>query len=121
MEIKDYNNQRIKAEDIPNAFNKHFIEMRQNLSQQIPISNFSPDYYIDQINENFTFREINEQEVLTLLLGLSTSIKQLALIIYRQNLMKLAASLIVSSLTKIFNESITTELACSHMIGKYLE
>ena len=59
MEIKDDNNQRIKAEDIPNAFNKHFIETGQNLSQQIPISNLSPDYYIDQINENFTFREIN--------------------------------------------------------------
>ena len=59
MEIKDDNNPRIKAEDVPNAFNKHFIEIAQKLSQQIPISNLSPDYYIGQINENLTFREIN--------------------------------------------------------------
>ena len=53
-----------------NAFNKHFINSGSNLAQQLSQPHISPEYYVDKI---FTFRKISEDEVLTLLLNMSTN------------------------------------------------
>ncbi len=71
--IKDINEQDIKSEDMANAFNEHFINIGSNLAQQIPQINYPPEYYINSVNKILTFREITEEEVLTLLLNMSSN------------------------------------------------
>ena len=44
--MRDNNNNDIKLEDIPNAFNKHFVERGHNLSQSQPIPKFSPHHNV---------------------------------------------------------------------------
>ena len=56
-----------------NAFNEHFINIGSNLAQLIPQTNYPPEYYINSADKIFTFREITEEEVLTLLLNMSTN------------------------------------------------
>ena len=40
--IKNENNEEVQDKDIPNAFNKHFIEVGQRLSRNIPITDKQP-------------------------------------------------------------------------------
>lgn len=61
----------MNADDIPNAFNKHFIEIGKNLSNNIPNHKFLPDHYVNSVTTQFTFHEISPGEVLELLLGIS--------------------------------------------------
>ena len=56
-----------------NAFNEHFINIGSSLAQQISQPNHPPEYYINSVEKIFIFREIFEQEVLTLLLNMSTN------------------------------------------------
>ena len=56
-----------------NAFNEHFINIGSTLAQQISQPNHPPEYYINSVEKIFIFREIFEQEVLTLLLNTSTN------------------------------------------------
>ena len=48
------------------AFNKHFVQIGSNLSQQIPNTKYPPEHYISEFQEQFTFHEMSEQEVTTL-------------------------------------------------------
>ena len=56
-----------------NAFNKHFINIGSNLAQQLSRPHHSPEYYIKRVDKIFTFRKISEDEVLKLLLNMSTN------------------------------------------------
>ena len=109
MEMRDNNNNDIKLEDIPNAFNKHFVELGHNLSQSLPIPKFSPHHYVKRVEEqfNFNFCEISQSEILKLLLGISPN-KAIDLDNLSAKLIKLAAPSIADPLTIIFNKSIST-------------
>jgi hypothetical protein len=56
-----------------NAFNEHFINIGSDLDQLIPQTNYPPEHYINSVDKIFTFREITEEEVLTLLSNMSTN------------------------------------------------
>ena len=102
--IKDANNKDIESKDMADAFNEHFINIGSNLVQQLSRSHFPPEYYINRVDKIFTFREISEEEVLTLLLNMSTNkatgMDQLSI-----KLVKLAAPLITHAMTVMFNKS----------------
>ena len=100
------------------AFNEHFINIGSNLAQQLSQSHFPPEYYINRVDKIFTFREISEEEVLTLLLNMSTNkatgMDQLSI-----KLVKLAAPLITHAMTVMFNKSITLgTFPCEWKISK---
>ena len=96
MLIKDTNEQDIKSEDMANAFNEHFINIGSNLAQLIPKTNYPPEHYINSVDKIFTFREITEEEVLTLLLNMSTN-KATGMDSLSIKLVKLSAPLIINN------------------------
>ena len=116
--IKDANNKDIDAKDMADAFNEHFINIGSNLVQQLSQSHFPPEYYINRVDKMFTFRAISEEEVLTLLLNMSTNkatgTDQLSI-----KLVKLAAPLITHAMTVMFNKSIALgTFPCEWKISK---
>jgi hypothetical protein len=116
--IKDSNEQDIKSEDMANAFNEHFINIGSNLAQLIPQTNYPPEYYINSVDKIFTFREITEEEVLTLLLNMSTN-KATGMDSLSIKLVKLSAPLITNAMTVIFNKSIVSgNFPCEWKISK---
>ena len=97
----------ISTNDVPDAFNNHFIEIGKILSQNIPTASVSPESYINESEEEFTFGEITEQEVFQLLSTMSPK-KASGLDKLPVKLVRLAAPFITKSLTVIFNKSIST-------------
>ena len=118
MLIKDTNEQDIKSKDMANAFNEHFINIGSNLAQLIPQTNYPPEYYINSVDKIFTFREITEEEVPTLLLNMSTN-KATGMDSLSIKLVKLSAPLITHAMTVIFNKSIVSgTFPCEWKISK---
>ena len=60
-----------KTINMANTFNEHFINIGSNLAQHISQPNHPPEYCI--ISVDVTFREIFEEEALTLLRNMSTN------------------------------------------------
>ena len=60
-----------KFRDIPTAFNNHFIDLGCNLSQNILSCSRTPETYINELTQEFTFSEITVQDVCQLLSTLS--------------------------------------------------
>lgn len=107
-EIINSNNDVVNDEHLPDVFNKHFIDLGQTLSQKIPASNIDPGNYLKVHNSpNFEFKEVSNTEVLKLLLQLSIS-KATGLDGLSTRIIKIAAPIIVTNLTIIFNQSIST-------------
>ena len=81
-----------------NAFNKQFIKIGSNLARQLSQPHHPPENDINRVDKIFTFQKISEEEVLTVLLKISTNkatgIDQLSL-----RLVKLAAPLITQAMT----------------------
>ena len=98
--IKDSNENDVKSEDMANAFNENFINIGSNLAQQISQPNHPPEYYINSVDKLFTFREIFGEEVLTLLLNMSTN-KATGMDRLSIKLVKLSAPLITHAMTII--------------------
>jgi hypothetical protein len=94
--IKDTNEQDIKSEDIANAFNEHFINIGSNLAQLIPQTHYPPEHYINSVDKIFTFREITEEELLTLKLNMSTN-KATGMDSLSIKVVKLSAPLIINN------------------------
>ena len=118
MLIKDANGKDIKSEDMANEFNEHFINIGSNLAQQISQPNHPPEYFINRVDKIFTFREIFEEEVLTLLLNMSTN-KATGMDRLSIKLVKLSAPLITHAMTVIFNKSIVSgTFPCEWKISK---
>ena len=116
--IKDANRKDIKSEDMANAFNEHFINIGSNLAQQISQPNHPPEFFINRVDKVFTFREIFEEEVLTLLLNMSTN-KATGMDRLSIKLVKLSAPLITHAMTVIFNKSIVSgTFPCEWKISK---
>ena len=116
--IKDANDKDIESNDMPNAFNKLLLNIGSNLVQQLSQPHHFPEYYINRVDKIFTFRKKSEDEVLTLLLNMSTNkatgMDQLSI-----KLVKLAAPLITHAMAIIFNKSITSGIfPCEWKISK---
>ena len=110
-ELTTDNNEPIDPIQIPNAFNKYFIELGDELCNDIPPSVTIPeDYFLDfecPTNTLSYFKEISETEILKLLHGLSAS-KASGMDQISARILKIASHVIVPSLTSIFNQSIRT-------------
>ena len=96
---------------ITNAFNKHFVEMGDRLSTNIPQSNVAPESYLNDlqnpVNKFTCFRDITQTEILNLLHGLVSS-KASGMDGISAKVLKIAAPVITPSLALIFNQSIST-------------
>ena len=100
MLIKDSNENDVTSEYMANAFNEHFINIGSNLAQQISQPNHPPEYCFNSVDKLFTVREIFEEEVLTLLLSMSTN-KATGMDRLSIKLVKLSAPLITHAMTII--------------------
>ena len=88
------------------------------LAQLIPETNYPPEYYINSVDKILTFREITEEEVLTLLLNISTN-KATGMDNPSIKLVKLSAPLITHAMTVLFNKSIVSgTFPCEWKISK---
>ena len=83
------------------------ILSKNNLSKNIPSCSRTPETYINELTQEFTFSEITEQEVYQLLLSLSVT-KAPGLEKLPATLVKSAAPYIAKPLAKLFNESLIT-------------
>ena len=96
---------------ITNAFNKHFVEMGDRLSTNIPHSHVAPESYLNDlqnpVNKLTCFRNITQTEILNLLHGLVAS-KASGMDGISAKVLKIAAPVIAPSLALIFNQSIST-------------
>ena len=110
-ELRTDDNEMINSSQIPNEFNRYFIELGDKLCTNIsPPTTTSEDYFADfncPANTLSYFKEISETEVLRLLHGLSVS-KASGMDQISAKILKVAAPVIVPSLTLIFNQSIRT-------------
>ena len=70
-EIHDKDGEKIVNRGIPSAFSNHFIDLGYNLSKNIPLCSRTPETYINELTQEFTFSEKTEQVVYQLLLSLS--------------------------------------------------
>ena len=95
---------------ITNAFNKHFVEMGDRLSANIPQSNVASESYLNDfqnpVNKLTCFRDITQTEILNLLHELVAS-KAPGLVGISAKVLKIAALVIAPSLALIFNQSIS--------------
>ena len=69
-EIHDKDGEKIENRDIPTAFNNYFIDLGYNLSKNIRLCSRTPETYINELTQEFTFSEITEQDVYQLLIKL---------------------------------------------------
>ncbi len=71
LQPKNENNEIIDQADIPNQFNKYFIELGDNLSNDIPLSTSTSDKYFTNFqcptDTLSHFNEVSETEILRLL------------------------------------------------------
>jgi hypothetical protein len=104
--IRNENNEEVQDKDIPNAFNKHFIEVGQRLSRNIPITDKQPEAYINVSNARFHFQKVSQQEILNLLSNIATN-KATGPDKISAKLVKVAAPIIANHLTIIFNKSLS--------------
>ena len=108
-ELTTDNNEPIDPTQIPNVFNIYFIELGDELCNDIPPSVTIPEdyfaYFECPANALSHFKEISETEMLKLLHGLSAS-KASGMDQISARILKIAYHVIVPSLTSIFNQSI---------------
>ena len=93
--------------DIAEAFNNHFTNIGQSLAQEIPSSEIDPLSYVNPVDGVFSFQRINAQKVIKLLKALDVS-KATGLDKIPNRLLKIAADVVATSLTGIFNQSLVT-------------
>ena len=75
-ELRTHDNEPLDLTQIPNAFNKYFIELGDELCNDIPPSVTITDYFVNvecPANTLLYFKEISETQILRLLHGLSAS------------------------------------------------
>ena len=93
--------------DIAEAFNNHFTNIGQSVAQEIPSLEIDPLAFINPVNGVFSFQRINIKKVIKLLktidVGKATGLDKIP-----NRLLKIAADVVASSLTGIFNQSLVT-------------
>ena len=110
-EMKDENGETINETQVPDAFNKYFVELGEKLASKIPRSSISPDSFLTDVdypdNGLSCFQEIPENHVLNLLCSLESK-KAAGIDGISSRILKLSAKVIAPSLTIIFNQTILT-------------
>ena len=105
---------------ITNAFIKHFVEMGNRLSTNIPQSNVAPESYLNDlqspVNELTCFRDITRAEILNLCHRLVAS-KASGMDGISAKVLKIAAPVIAPSLALILNQSISPGIFSSDWKG----
>ena len=97
---------------------KMLLNIGSNLAQQISQPNHPPEYFINSVDKIFTSREIFEEEVLTLLLNMSTN-KATGMDRLSIKLVKVSTALVTHAMTVIFNKSIeSATFPCEWKISK---
>ena len=98
----------ILPSDLSNAFNEHFSTIGPKLAREIPVSNSHTSYtdYLINTDKRFQFTQTNNDQVFSVLTKLckskATGFDQISARLVRE-----CADLISSSLTNIFNLSLT--------------
>ena len=107
------NQQITDSANIAEAFNEHFSSIGSKLIGAIVSNNVSPAKsfieYLPTTNSVFSIKPTYPQQVLELMLKLSNK-KATGLDGISSKLIKISAPVTVSSITKIFNSSISTEI-----------
>ena len=110
-EMKGENGEIIDEMQIPDAFNKYFVELGEKLASKIPRSSISPHSFLTDLyypdTGLFNFQEIPENHVLNLLCGLDSK-KATGIDGISSRILKLSANVIAPSLSLIFNQIIST-------------
>ena len=97
------------APEISDIFNHHFANIGENLANNISKSDVNPIQYLKSSNNFFSFNEIYIGQVRRLLNHIYTK-KSSDLDNLPGNLLKIAASILKPSLTKILNKSLSTAI-----------
>ena len=110
-EMKDENGEIINETQVPDAFNKYFVELGEKVASKIPHSSISPDSFLTDVdypdNGLSGFQEIPENHILNLSCGLESK-KAAGIDGISPRILKLSAKVIAPSLTIIFNQTILT-------------
>ena len=111
-QVKTGNQVYISPGDITEAFNNHFTSIGQSLAQEVPSLEIDPLAYVNSV------QRINVQKVIKLLkvidVGKATGLDKIP-----NRLLKIAADVVVPSLTGIFNQSLVTVI--SPLTGNWLK
>ena len=107
--MKDENGEIINETQVPDAFNKYFVELGEKLAGKIPRSSISPDSFltdVDYLDNGLSgFQKIPENHFLNLLCGLESK-KAAGIDGISSRILKLSAKVIAPSLTIIFIQTI---------------
>ena len=95
--------------DIAEALNNHFTNIGQSLAQEIPSSEIDPLANVSPVDGVFSFQRINAQKVIKLLKANNVS-RATGLDKIHNRLLKIAAEVVATSLTGIFNQSLVTSI-----------
>ena len=85
----------------------HFTNIGQSLAQEIPCTDIDPLACVNPVDGVFSFQRINIQKVIKLLKAIDVS-KATGLDKIPNRLLKLAADVVTTSFTGIFNQSLVT-------------
>ena len=94
--------------EIVEAFNEHFVKVSKRIADEIPQSVCSPTANIDKANTRFEFMEISASNIVKLIKKLISG-KATGLDGIPNKALKDSAELIASSLSDIFNFSVSTK------------
>ena len=93
------------ANAMSEAFNSYFTSIGRDLANEIPKSDTKPEWYMKPNDKVFSFQKIQESEIHKLISGLDSN-KATGLDNISCKILKLAANIVVPTLTLIFNQSI---------------
>ena len=93
--------------DMAEAFNKHFTDIGHNFAREIPATDIEPEYYIKPTDKTFSLQTPIVDTVYKLLTKMNDK-KATGLDRIPCKLLKMAANIVASSLTGIFEKSIHT-------------
>ena len=105
QEVKKGGQSITSASEIAEVFNTHFTNIGERLASEIPKVDKEPESFINPTDKTFSFRKIQEKEVFELINKLDKT-KATGLDKIPCKILKLAANVVVPSLTLIFNQSI---------------
>ena len=105
QEVKKGGQSITSASEIAEVFNTHFTNIGERLASEIPKVDKEPESFINPTDKTFSFKKIQEKEVFELINKLDKT-KATGLDKIPCKILKLAANVVVPSLTLIFNQSI---------------
>ena len=95
--------------EIAEAFNHYFSTVGSNLTSDIPLTEYCPEYYLEPTHSIFSLKPPTVETVYNLLTKIDEK-KSVGLDNIPNRLLKIAADVVAPSLTAIFTASINTEI-----------